>query len=625
MASAEQQFIPYCAIDCLPHGRVLVLAPHPDDEVLGCGGSIIRHVQAGDPVKVIIVTDGAYGASGRAGDYALTRQQESVAAANVLGYGAPCFWALPDRSLEYGEFLIQRILRCIEDVQPDIVYAPSWWEIHPDHLALAMATVEAVRRSARPLYLAMYEVGVPLHPNTLLDVTEIVERKQAAVGCFPSQLAQQSYDQHIAALNRFRTYTLPAVVGAAEAYRLVSQRELNADPLAMIRPGIYYAQTGHREDAAPPLVSVVVRSVNRSKLVDTLNSIAVQSYPNIEILVVTAKGDCHSEVADWQGRYPVRFFSAEKPVSHSQAANIGLDDARGEYLAILDDDHIIYPDHIAALVLGLRKFDAGHVAYTGLRLDYVVNGEIVQTEDHNQQFCAVKLRTKNYIPMNSVLFETALTKNGCRFDETLTDSQDWDFLLQLSRFSQFLHLDQVSACCRRHGPAGLDRSNSSDYLPQSLPTIFQKWKSIWSGCQLAESVRSVDIAREHSERTSAALQSRLAELDVDLNHHAELAHSLEARNAEQQRLLDDIEQLRATLVEQLAERDAAAAQQEQLATMLRRELAERTSALANSSDIIAELHQTVAALRNSTSWKLTKPLRVLGAVLRGRGPTTRSP
>jgi len=216
MAAAEHHFIPYSAVDYLPHGRVLVLAPHPDDEVLGCGGSIIRHVQAGDPVKVIIVTDGAYGAPDRAGDYALTRQQESIAAANVLGYGAPCFWALPDRSLEYGEFLIQRILRCIEDVQPDIVYAPSWWEIHPDHLALAMATVEAVRRSVRPLYLAMYEVGVPLHPNTLLDVTDIIDRKQAAIVCFASQMQQQPYDRHVTALNRFRTYTLSATVEAAD-------------------------------------------------------------------------------------------------------------------------------------------------------------------------------------------------------------------------------------------------------------------------------------------------------------------------------------------------------------------------------------------------------------------------
>jgi hypothetical protein len=526
--------------------------------------------------------------------------------------------------LEYGEFLIQRILGAFAEHQPDIVYAPSWWEIHPDHLALAMATVEAVRRSPRPLRLAMYEVGVPLHPNMLLDITDIVDCKQAAVACFPSQLAQQPYDQHIAALNRFRTYTLPASVTAAEAYRTVSQEELKADPLTMIRPGVYYGQTSRHEDAAPPLVSVIVRSKDGLQLADALNSIALQTYPNIEILVVNAKDGVHSEVAAWHERFPTRLFSPETPASDSRAANIGLDSARGDYLIVIDDNHVFYPDHVAALVLGLRNAVQFHAAYTGVRFDYFSQGEIVRTSEFNQSFQRAQLGGQNYIPMNAVLFDRALLNKGCRFDETLGVLEDWDFLLQLSLHTEFLHLNQVSVFCRNNGDTGVAVSRSADYLLQSTAAVFQKWKSIWSGLQLGEVVWYIDSKREQSERESAALHHRLAELEADLAHRTELSYSLETRNAEQQRRLADFDQLSAELATQLATRDTEIAHGQQKVTTLRLELSEQVTALHNNDAIVADLHQTIAALHNSTSWKMTSPLRRLAAVLRRRLPAVAS-
>ena len=106
MSSIEQTFIPYHAETRLGRGRMLVFAPHPDDEVLGCGGAILSHVAAGESVRVIIATDGAFGAAD-ATAYAETRQMESRAAAAVLGYGEPEFWGLPDRGLHADEALAQ--------------------------------------------------------------------------------------------------------------------------------------------------------------------------------------------------------------------------------------------------------------------------------------------------------------------------------------------------------------------------------------------------------------------------------------------------------------------------------------------------------------------------------------
>ena len=218
----ESQYIPYHAEHRVGRGTLLIFAPHPDDEVLGCGGAIMRHVEEGDPVRVVIVTDGAWGAGDDMGAYALTRQAESRCAAAVLGYGEPVFWGLPDRGLSEDEPLICRILNEISSHSPDLVFAPSGWEIHPDHQALSRSVMEAVRRHNRPLRLVWYEVGMPLFPNLLLDITGLVERKQAAMNCFASQLARQLYDRHVMALNKYRTYTLPNTVEAAEAYRIIN-------------------------------------------------------------------------------------------------------------------------------------------------------------------------------------------------------------------------------------------------------------------------------------------------------------------------------------------------------------------------------------------------------------------
>jgi LmbE family N-acetylglucosaminyl deacetylase len=223
----ESSFVPYTATTELPPGNVLVLAPHPDDEVLGCAGAIMQHVAQGHSVSVIILTDGsaatAHPDSKSLLNYIKKRQQESRQAAKILGYGEPEFWGLTDRTLTCNDTLIKRLLDSIKEKQITRVYAPSVTEIHPDHYALAMSAVEAVRGES--VSLAMYEIGVPLHPNMLLDITPVFKRKQEAMACFISQLDIQKYDSHIKGLNVYRTYTLPAQVKAAEAYYVLNGLE----------------------------------------------------------------------------------------------------------------------------------------------------------------------------------------------------------------------------------------------------------------------------------------------------------------------------------------------------------------------------------------------------------------
>lgn len=207
----EHALIPYTPGPLPPDRKILVLAPHPDDEVFGCGGAIALHRAAGAEVHVVLVTAGD--AAGEAG----VRLAESAAAARVLGTPPPQCWHIPDRHLRNSPELVARILDTLATTGASLLYAPSLWENHPDHRGLAEATLATVRQHGELGWMA-YEVSAPLRPNLLLDISPVLEVKHAAMTCFPTQLALQRYDRHLAALNTFRTYTLPASVEAAEAY-----------------------------------------------------------------------------------------------------------------------------------------------------------------------------------------------------------------------------------------------------------------------------------------------------------------------------------------------------------------------------------------------------------------------
>ena len=268
----ETDFIPYHAVAHLPARHALVLAPHPDDEVFGCGGAILAHVQRGIPVSVIILTDGSL-----YGDAAV-RMTESRAAAALLGCGEPEFWAYPDRGLRHDQELVGRLVQKIVTTGADLVYAPSPWEVHPDHRQTASAAAQAVLDTG--VRIAYYEVGSPLRPNLLLDITPHAAAKMQAMQCFASQMAQQDYARHIAALNLYRTYTLTRDVTAAEAFLLLSAADLIAtlpSLLAEQQVTLVSSLTPSAAGESLPLASVPIRSMNRQHLQETLESVAGQT------------------------------------------------------------------------------------------------------------------------------------------------------------------------------------------------------------------------------------------------------------------------------------------------------------------------------------------------------------
>ena len=118
--------------------RVLVLAPHPDDETIGCGGLLAQLAARGVPAKVLLVSDGS-GAGALPAGTAETRQQEFRAALQRLG-GLDCeFLGLPDGALEQVADLPARLRRAIQAFAPNWVFGPAARDPHRDHRTVAAA------------------------------------------------------------------------------------------------------------------------------------------------------------------------------------------------------------------------------------------------------------------------------------------------------------------------------------------------------------------------------------------------------------------------------------------------------------------------------------------------------
>ena len=577
----EKKFIPYQSVRKLQGSRALVLAPHPDDEVFGCAGAIMHHVAAGEFVAVHILTDGAFGAApNMRNSIDEIRKQESLAAALILGYGKPQFWGLPDRGLHYCETLILQIQNTIASSQADLVYAPSVFEIHPDHRAVALATIEAVRRNGSAISIAMYEVGVPMvHPNVLLDISDLATTKANAMACFSSQLQGQAYDQQIAALNRFRTYTLNPQVTSAEAYFTCSSDELHGSGHALFG-GLYdsaMAPSATLLLEGNPLVSVLIRSMDREYLDEAIHSLTLQTYVNIEVVVVNARTEEHRELGDRCGRYPLRLIQTGSSMSRSAAANCALENARGEYFVFLDDDDWIDPAHISLLVTAMQEHPKNWVAYCGTELRNFKR-EPVDFELMNAPFDAGRLRSGNYIPLNSLLFSKEVLINGVRFDLGFDVYEDWDFLLQTAQWTQFTHVNQIAAFYRATGSSGVGLLGDDSKKLLARTQIFEKWKHLWTGAQLQEMVTALSaqtleaisksqVKHEELQKTKNMVQAQHEEMDQQQAKNNALIHDLN----------DQIQDLKV----QLLQKDG-------------------------------QLYDLIT----STSWKLGRPMRFVGRNLR---------
>lgn len=189
--------------------RVLVISPHPDDESIGCGGSLRKHVLQGNEVRVIFLTSGeAGGHNGNPPEsIARIREREAKAAARILGFGDIEFWRQKDGGLRASRSLLQRLREVISNWTPDLLYVPHDREMHPDHRAgahLVRRTLSLIPAGSRPTVL-MFEVWTPLQRiDQVVDISQYIDTKIRAIRAHKSQCAIMRYDEAALGLGRYR-------------------------------------------------------------------------------------------------------------------------------------------------------------------------------------------------------------------------------------------------------------------------------------------------------------------------------------------------------------------------------------------------------------------------------------
>jgi LmbE family N-acetylglucosaminyl deacetylase len=195
--------------------RIVVLAPHMDDEVIGCGGTLARHIACGSHVTVVFLTDGRGGGGGAAGNAAAgetgivaTRKQEARLALAELGITRMVFLDAEDGRLGANAELVDALRSALVAARPDIVYLPFFLEEHPDHRAASALLYEAVSGAGMSFRCHGYEVWTPLFPNCLVRIDETVEAKRRAIAHYQSQLAEADYLHTALGLNAYRSSAL---------------------------------------------------------------------------------------------------------------------------------------------------------------------------------------------------------------------------------------------------------------------------------------------------------------------------------------------------------------------------------------------------------------------------------
>jgi LmbE family N-acetylglucosaminyl deacetylase len=175
-------------------GRALVLAPHADDDVIGCGGTAALHAEAGDPVRVIVAFSGLAGdpeGKWSPAEYLELRRREARAAGARLGLLDYEFWQyqeghepVPEEVAIASRYAAERIAA----FRPDVVYAPWPGEHHIDHHVLGRTIRLALARLGFRGEAWGYEVWTALVPTLVVDVTRMHERKVAALREHQTQL-----------------------------------------------------------------------------------------------------------------------------------------------------------------------------------------------------------------------------------------------------------------------------------------------------------------------------------------------------------------------------------------------------------------------------------------------------
>lgn len=210
--------------------RVLVIAAHPDDELLGCGATVARHVRRGDAVTSVIVCEGE---SLRYGPGGVGQEAHMWRAARELGVSDVRCLGFSDQRLDTVTLtdVIGRLEAAVHDVRPQVVYGQFGGDVNRDHQLVFQALLVATRPTAasiRGVYAfdtaSSTEWAYPRSfvPDTWVDVEATLDAKLRAMACYESELRPYPHPRSLEALEvRARAWGAQACLRAAEVFMTV--------------------------------------------------------------------------------------------------------------------------------------------------------------------------------------------------------------------------------------------------------------------------------------------------------------------------------------------------------------------------------------------------------------------
>ena len=592
---------------------VLVLAPHYDDEVLGCGGLLAQLARSGAIVRVLFLTDGSGGAEAVADRevYHRRRREEAVRVCEILGIAGCDHLGLPDGALDrHLDEVVHGFRRALLTQRPDLTLVPSPLEISRDHRAAFAAFHRllaplrdggAEAEVVRGLRVLTYEVNHPAYPDLLVDVSGEADLLNAAMDSYASQEERHPYFNAALGLRRFRTLSLGPEVNLAEGYRRLRVEDFTTrSPAQLVRhlgglPELLEVREG-------PRISVVVRTLNRPALLaEALASLAEQEYRRAEVVLVNAGGEPPAVPDGFP--LPVVRVDLAQPQGRAAAAQAGVAAATGDFIAFLDDDDLAAPEHLATL--------AGLVSAAGVRVAYTDAAVAVYELDpadgwtcrerrlpYSRDFDPDVLLVDNYIPFNTLAIERGLFAAAGPFDNSLPFFEDWDLLLRLAALTPFHHLARVT-CEYRHFRGGGHHifgerpRERSDFLEVKARVLAKHARHLTPEA-LARAVDTLraELVTEHEARAAARRETEAVRGDLqslqgahdalarerflwEERYHArngEAAALQEAHDrlrTETQRLYEDERKLRATIDDQTAHLGRTYAEIERLNGIIR--------------------------------------------------------
>lgn len=213
------------------NSRILVIAAHPDDEVFGVGGTIVKHVKKGDEVYVVIVTDGVlakcYGENRF--DIVQRRRKICLEVTKALGVKEVLFFNLPDAKLDtVPQLNLNKLLEdVIEKVQPYRVYTHSPNDLHRDHRIVFESTMVATRKNVSEVYC--YEVlssTSGFKPNVYIDISNELKHKLKALSYYRNTVGKFPFPISLEAVRTFAQFRgIEAGLIVAEAFVCVKKIE----------------------------------------------------------------------------------------------------------------------------------------------------------------------------------------------------------------------------------------------------------------------------------------------------------------------------------------------------------------------------------------------------------------